>query len=601
MKYMNFRRTVALLMALCLCVLPTLSQADTYLPDGDVTHVDFTLGASLHAANFPESKAHLSDWETFLSKLDLKGAMDTLAMLTPNSRVYLNGAIRLNGKDQIPFVYDGYHSYRYLISPALNNEILFFQMHNFLEFMLKPYYYMDLPTEYLALLMYPEAAYHIGESYYNPVVDMLSAAKEAAQESAAADLQTATDAALADAQASLEATLTKLQARLDTLDKAMQSGDEAALQAALKTETANCSAEASPADTVDTTGATVKAALEADIASTQAAQASLAEAAQAGDSAQTLAAIQAALPTLNTDALTAAAAAATGTGTYTVPYEDLYELSETLDLIMNDDPELERGYFFVTCLLTQLYASDMMVDMLGRLEDVLDYLDPEQNGMTVAQTADGLTCTLGQTQVFSKSTQDGVTTISFNLPTADGFELTFLYRWDPIGSGAKLTAVAAINMDGKPSVALSVQGDGLPREGDVSGKGSLTVTASGTSFETAPAPFTLAFDWVRDAVQMPYTLDLTLDWIHPQTQKSAVSLHFNGTFTQEDKSVFVEGVYPQNDFFNLNESFLNEYKARMLKPLMLKLAPILLETPAGVINDLYQFAQQNDILVSIVE
>ena len=98
-------------------LLPTLSVADTYLPDGPVTHVDFTLGLKLHADGFPESKAHLSDWETFLNKLDLRGSMDTLAMLTPDSRVYLNGALRLNGKDQVPFVYDGYHSYRYLSFP----------------------------------------------------------------------------------------------------------------------------------------------------------------------------------------------------------------------------------------------------------------------------------------------------------------------------------------------------------------------------------------------------------------------------------------------------------------------------------------------------
>jgi len=39
----------------------------------------------------------------------------------------------------------------------------------------------------------------------------------------------------------------------------------------------------------------------------------------------------------------------------------------------------------------------------------------------------------------------------------------------------------------------------------------------------------------------------------------------------------------------------------MMPALALTLAPILLETPAGVINDVYKFMQDNDILVSLVE
>ena len=126
MKHTFFSRLCALALSLCLCVLPTLAAADTYLPDGEVTHTDFTLKLGLHADGFPQSKAHLSDWETFLNKLDLAGSADTLALFTPTSRTYLDAAFRINGKEELPFVMDGYHSYRYLLSPALNNESLFF-------------------------------------------------------------------------------------------------------------------------------------------------------------------------------------------------------------------------------------------------------------------------------------------------------------------------------------------------------------------------------------------------------------------------------------------------------------------------------------------
>ena len=48
MKHAMYQRLLALALALCVCLLPTLTLADTFLPDGDVTHADFTLGLDLH-------------------------------------------------------------------------------------------------------------------------------------------------------------------------------------------------------------------------------------------------------------------------------------------------------------------------------------------------------------------------------------------------------------------------------------------------------------------------------------------------------------------------------------------------------------------------
>ncbi len=507
MKHPFPRRLLALAMALCLLTLPALSLADTYLPNGDVTHADFTVDLKLHADGFPASTAHLADWETFLNKLDVRGSMDELALLNPESRVYLNGALRLNGKDQIPFVYDGYHSYRYLISPAFDNEVLFFQMHNFLEFMLKPYYYMELPTQYLGLLLYPEASYYIGDSYYTPVAEMIANAREAALEAQAA------------------------------------------------------AATAQPA------------------------------AAQTDAAADTTLAASAGL-----------AAPESGTLAYTVPYEDLYELCETLDLIVTDESDdLYRAYFYFTCLLTEMYASDMALDLLGNLEAQLDALDPDQQGLQVVETADTLTCTLGDTTLFTRRTDGDANAFTLTLPTTEGYTIVFDYAWTPQPVGGNLNATLTVTQDGEQALCLKAEGTQLPREGDVSGKGRLRFSAEGYTFTSPVAPVILDFDWVRDAATLPCTLDVKVDWIHPETFKPALSLHFNGALKNVDRSVFVEGQYPQNDFFNLNESFLNEYKERMTKTLLLALAPIALEMPAGVLDDVFQFMDRTDILVSLLE
>ena len=637
MKLNTLRRALALTMALCLLALPALTQADTYLPDGDVTHVAFTLGASLDADAFPAGKTHLADWQAFLKKLDIRGTANVLAPLTPFNRVYLDAALRLNGKDQIPFVYDGYHSYRYLVTPALGDEVFHFQMHNFLEFMLKPYYYMELPTQYLALLMYPQASYYIGESYYTPAAAALAAAKMAAQEEAQLT-RAAAVAAITDALAASKAQLGAFTAQKTALETALAAGDPVTLAAVLEKYAAGdveAGAEATARALLDSLAPQIDeaaaaqaqlqlaldaqadmtlaqlldavpegygvalAALDTATAGAQAdAQADAQEAADGDDAS----AEDADLETAAAEPTTHIAPEVPGATTYTVPYQNLYELCETLDLTVNDDPDLERAYFYFTCLLTDLYASDMVLDVLGRMEDVLDYLDPEQQGMLVTETDTGMTCVLGDTVVFQKTVTQCTTEIHLLLPTPEGFDLAIDWVWDESGGlGATLEASAAILMDGAPSAAIRASGEGLPRKGDISGQGSIAFTVEGSSFAGTPAPATFQFDWVRDAAQLPYTLALTVSWLHPETQKPAVSLDFHGTLSASDKSVFVDVAYPQNDFFNLNESFLNEYKDRLLKPLMLKLAPILLETPAGVINDLYAFAAKTDILVSLVE
>ena len=79
-----------------------------------------------------------------------------------------------------------------------------------------------------------------------------------------------------------------------------------------------------------------------------------------------------------------------------IPYERLYELCEGLDYVTTDDDGYYRVYYYFDTLLAALYASEIMTDTLSNLEAVLDVLDPEQNGMTVVETGESMTCTLGR-------------------------------------------------------------------------------------------------------------------------------------------------------------------------------------------------------------
>ena len=476
-------RTLALrVFALVLClVIPAVAAADddTYLSRDDAVHAEFTLGFGLHADGFSQSEAHLSDWEDFVSRLTLTGYLDGQAFLEPQSRVYMNAALNIDGEEKIPFVYDGYHSYRYLISPMFMNDSIHFQMHNFFDFMLKPWYFMELPTQYLALFLYPNATYYIADSFYTPVKEMIE------------------------------------EARVDALADAGDGSPEEMR--------------------------------------------------------------------------------------YTVPYERLFELCEGLDYITTDDDGYYRVYYYFDTLLAELYASYMVTDTLSSLEFVLDELDPDEEGMLVTETAEGMVCTIGETEVFSKTEAGGVTEISLSLPFPTDYWLTFDYRRETMDGYNNISAVAAVTYDEDPAVTLTITGEGLPAEGALSGAGFVTAAMDGYVFEEVPAPLTLNFNWSRTAAELPYGLDLTVDWIHPETDLPAFSVYFSGRLSQRDKSVFTEVSYEQNDFFNLNDMFLQEYKERWAPTVGLYLLPVALEMPCGVIDDVVNYLLDTDILISIIE
>lgn len=444
-------RVAALL--LCLTLLPVYALADTVNPDLPVTQSDFDLSLRLHADGFPDDgAAHYQDWQTFLDQVSLKGTINTQLFLNPFSRVGMDASLCLNGKEMIPLEYDGYYSFRYVRSPALDGASVHFQMNNFLEFMLKGYYFMDLPTPLIGLLLYPEAAYYIGDSYYTPVRDALA-----------------------------------------------------------------------------------------------------------------------------------------GAGSRSVSYDDLYALCEKLDLLATEEPGVDPVYFFFTALLVQVGASDIAIEKLSSLETVLEYLDPEQAGMTITAEGERETYVLGETTVFEKDA-DGWT---LTLPDAEGYLLEAAYT----NRDGAINGSINVSLDGEDRLGLAVALDGLPTDGQLSAQGSAAITVSGAALDQQPAPLSFAYQYTRSNDQLPYNLSLAVDWLHPQTGRSAVTLSYSAAMRDADYTVLKDRpIDNQDDFFHLNESYMEEYKERFSKTLALAAAPFLLHMPAGCFSDIYTFMDQTGFL-----
>ena len=456
---MKHPRFLARLTALCLCVLllPLSALADVVNPDLPVTQSDFELSLRLHADGFPNAgAAHYQDWETFLDQISLKGTISTQLFLRPLSRVGMDASLSLNDKAEIPMEYDGYYSFRYIRSPALDGASVHMQMQNFLEFMLKGYYFMDLPTPLIGLILYPEAAYYIGDSYYTPVKEALA-----------------------------------------------------------------------------------------------------------------------------------------GSGSRTVEYTRLYELCETLDLLATEEPAMDPVYFFVTCLLIQTGASDMVLEKLSTLEDVLEYLDPEEEGMTITVAGDTETYVLGETTVFEKTALPGGVRWALCLGDSDGYVVNAAYE----NNGGEIHGSLRVLLEEEERLALFVDLDGLPTDGQLSASGQAAVTLSGAALEEEPAPVRFTYQYTRSAQTLPYDMALEVDWLHPQTGKPALSLSYSAAMRDAPYTVLNDRpIDNQDDFFHLNDGYLEEYKERFSKTLALAFAPFVLHMPSGCFSDIYAFLEQTGFL-----
>ena len=172
MKHTLTRITALLL---CLCLLPATALGYGYTPvyQDPVTHSDMKLTFDIFPKAFPkDTAADLYGWQEFLEKLSFQGSLDLQNPLTDKVRAWFDGGLYMNDRLTVPFQVDVYFAFRYMQSRALRGDSMFFKMENFFEFMMKPRYFMDLPTDYIALFLYPEASLEMWDRFYTPLAEL---------------------------------------------------------------------------------------------------------------------------------------------------------------------------------------------------------------------------------------------------------------------------------------------------------------------------------------------------------------------------------------------------------------------------------------------
>ena len=471
MKHNLFIRLVSLLMCLCLLPATALGYGETPVYQDPVTHTDMEFFMKLYPSCFPEdSEADLVGWQKFLEKLKFKGSLDLQNPLTDKVRAYFDGGLYMNDRLTVPFQVDVYFAFRYMQSRALKGENLFFKMENFLEFMMKFRYFMDLPTDYIALLMYPEATLDMRDRFYTPLAELCE-----------------------------------------------------------------------------------------------------------------------------------------GQGDRVVSYDDLYDLALSWeDMYMNDGDNDNKLFFYCTALLYNLGVNYDVYEQIGMMTSWLDMLDPEGAGLIITQEGDTEVYTIGEYQVFTRDV-NSTRNFTLSLPNENGDVLTVTSAeeieddWDGDNWFLNLNIELAPQEEGQqPETYLNMKLDllNIPLRDLFETVGSINLSITGTAMDE-PLYLIMPINISRSDIKYPNRTSITLSVNHPVTNKSCMDFLLILYNSEVPYTVLQERIYDNEDFFHLNDEYLQRIKESYIPSLALNFLPVVAEMPAGVINDIIRFAEETDILVSL--
>ncbi len=135
------KKCFALLLVCCL-FCPLLASADT------VTKADFDLKLEVYPENFPREEEQTAQaLKDGLEMLGFSGVCD----YNSNGYFVLNGQMTTNGKNPVTLGARSSNRFIEVSSSLLGEERLCLYMDAYLEFMMKPYNFLGLQTQYLAL------------------------------------------------------------------------------------------------------------------------------------------------------------------------------------------------------------------------------------------------------------------------------------------------------------------------------------------------------------------------------------------------------------------------------------------------------------------
>ena len=225
----------------------------------------------------------------------------------------------------------------------------------------------------------------------------------------------------------------------------------------------------------------------------------------------------------------------------------------------------------------------------------------KNGGLDIAVSDVGETWTLGVDTGYRLTRTEGGASLELTLPDWEGYQLSGSARFTETESGLQATVDLILKEEGAEYGHLSLKGENLPdgkrMQGD--GKVSLNLGGEGLGIEQSAD---LDLQWDQHGEGDKTLLNGRVSLLDPGTKKPAFT--FSGQIgwgdTQETFSLRTKKDIQGIDLFCMNDNTFKEFFADAKWPIIRGAIPFFVELPAGLIDGLIEWMDENGILVTLM-
>jgi hypothetical protein len=286
-----------------------------------------------------------------------------------------------------------------------------------------------------------------------------------------------------------------------------------------------------------------------------------------------------------------------GAGSRSFTPEQCIEMAGQLSESLTENDALS---FWLKGLLQHVGLDETLSEFFYALPDWAAEIT-KNGGLDILVSETGETWTLGGETVFKLTRAEGEMSLELNLPDWEGYQLSGSARFTEAEGGLAAAVDVDLKEEGAEYAHLSLKGENLPdgkrMQGD--GKVSLSLGGEGLGIEQS-ADMKLQWDQRNEGDKTLLNGQVSL--LDPGTKKPAFTMsgQIGWGDTEESFTLRTKKDMKWIDLFCMNDNTFREFFADAKWPIIRSAIPFFVELPAGLIDGLIEWMDENGILTTLM-
>ena len=287
-----------------------------------------------------------------------------------------------------------------------------------------------------------------------------------------------------------------------------------------------------------------------------------------------------------------------GTESRSVSPKECIEKAELFSQAMEKN---QPFYFWRMGLLQHFNLDELLNEFLFALPDWMAGL-VKKDGLKIQVSDLEENWVLGGKPVYSLQRSGETTRWQVDLPEWEGYRLSGNCLMEEKEGGLWLSSEWKLYEGDSPYAYFQLYGQGLPDGKRMQGNGRISVSmgGEGLGFDST---YLAGLNWNQRQEGEKTVIDGQVAFLDPVTEKAMFSVDGHIAFgsTQESFSPKTAEDIQGIDLFCMSEMTIPEFYANAKWPLIRTAIPFLVELPAGFLNGVVDWMEENDILLTLMD